>query len=321
MPVLLGPPGRLDVSVDDETYEAGSGSIVVITIRNPFNTPIKVIELKEPKSSNLKPQVKSDHSETGQKNKASARKSYFENPFATALGYSIDFAGIRAKFSSQKDTNFRIAARDTSTVDIGDFGSALGSYSNVEIVAHDNATIKASPPSTGRATSGELLIQPHCEINAYLNIYTKGWLFFKPTKLNLKSELRYCLGDDKTEYTQVVSLTFDARPPLRAVVIGSVVGAVFGGLARFVKSISDSPTDILHLSAKDFIYLSVRLGGAIIMSIISTIALSRKTGAQGFITVEDFFGGFVIGVFVGYQGTSYFENILDRSASGKNSST
>jgi hypothetical protein len=48
------------------------------------------------------------------------------------------------------------------------------------------------------------------------------------------------------------------------------------------------------------------------MSAIATVALSRKSGTQNFITVEDFFGGFVIGVLVGYQGTSYFQNIIGR---------
>jgi hypothetical protein len=46
------------------------------------------------------------------------------------------------------------------------------------------------------------------------------------------------------------------------------------------------------------------------MAIIATIALSRKTGAQGFITVEDFFGGFVVGVLISYEGSSYFEEII-----------
>jgi hypothetical protein len=36
---------------------------------------------------------------------------------------------------------------------------------------------------------------------------------------------------------------------------------------------------------------------------------------QWFITVEDFFGGFVIGVLVAYQGTAYFENLLNHTTS------
>jgi hypothetical protein len=47
-----------------------------------------------------------------------------------------------------------------------------------------------------------------------------------------------------------------------------------------------------------------------VLSLIATVALSRKSGSQGFITVEDFFGGFVIGTLIGYQGAGYFNQHL-----------
>ena len=52
------------------------------------------------------------------------------------------------------------------------------------------------------------------------------------------------------------------------------------------------------------------------MSLIATIALARKTGTQGFITVEDFFGGFVVGALIGYGGSEYFEKAIMPSAGG-----
>ena len=46
------------------------------------------------------------------------------------------------------------------------------------------------------------------------------------------------------------------------------------------------------------------------MSLIAAIALSRKIGTQGFITVEVFFGAFVIGALIGYGGSEYFERAI-----------
>lgn len=46
------------------------------------------------------------------------------------------------------------------------------------------------------------------------------------------------------------------------------------------------------------------------MSLIAAIALSRKTSTQGFITIEDFFGAFVIGALIGYGGSEYFERAI-----------
>jgi F0F1-type ATP synthase assembly protein I len=54
------------------------------------------------------------------------------------------------------------------------------------------------------------------------------------------------------------------------------------------------------------------------MSLIAGIALSRKTAAQAFITVEDFFGGFVVGALIGYSGSQYFEKaLIPESAANK----
>lgn len=56
------------------------------------------------------------------------------------------------------------------------------------------------------------------------------------------------------------------------------------------------------------------------MSMIATVSLSRKGATQGFITVEDFFGGFVLGSLIGYGGASYFEhNILTPSEASNKS--
>ena len=87
---------------------------------------------------------------------------------------------------------------------------------------------------------------------------------------------------------------------------------MLGGLARFINDVVATKRDVLALTAQDWVIQGIQLSGSAIMSVIATIALSRKTGAQGFITVEDFFGGFVVGVLVAYQGTSYFEDILKR---------
>jgi hypothetical protein len=69
---------------------------------------------------------------------------------------------------------------------------------------------------------------------------------------------------------------------------------------------------VLSLKPQDWVLQAIQLSGSVIMAIIATIALSRKTGAQGFITVEDFFGGFVVGVLVSYEGSSYFESVLKK---------
>ena len=40
--------GRLDVTIPDATYEAGRISTVRILLRNPFDEPVEIIEIKGP---------------------------------------------------------------------------------------------------------------------------------------------------------------------------------------------------------------------------------------------------------------------------------
>ena len=83
-------------------------------------------------------------------------------------------------------------------------------------------------------------------------------------------------------------------------VIGAIIWAVLGNLAKSL----NTPID---LSWPDML---IAIGGSVIMSVIATIALSRKSGAQGFITVEGFYGGFAIGALIGYGSAQYFEKAV-----------
>ena len=83
-------------------------------------------------------------------------------------------------------------------------------------------------------------------------------------------------------------------------IIGSIAGGGLGAAARILQNRIDAPIEDI----------AVQGGAAIIMSLIAAIALSRKTGTQGFITVEDFFGAFVVGALIGYGGSEYFDRAI-----------
>lgn len=309
-----GPPGRLDVSVDDETYEAGSGNIIVVTLRNPFDVPIEIIELKEPRSTSLR----SSHKQlVTSGNEARPKKSFWEYLpgigllFGSGISASFGFGGVKAQFSSTADKELVISADDNSIVDLG---AALSGFDKVVVNASPGSKVTVASP-THPEEPAVRVVRPRCETNAFLTIGTRGWLFFKPTRLRLKSEVRYRIDGDPNEFTQVMPLNFDVRPPLRSVIIGAIVGALAGGAARFINDVSSTDTDLLGMTLQKWVIHGIKLGGAVVMAIIATVALSRKTGAQGFITVEDFFGGFVVGVLVAYRGTSYFEDLLNYASS------
>lgn len=304
----VGPPGRLSVTVDDETYEAGDGCILPITIHNPFEYPVEIIELTQPRSSSLREINKQPSIHKANSKWANLLKHVkLPSLFGGLAGASIDWGGIKAQFG-QTTKELTINASNGALIDVG---QGLQNYDSVIVNASTGARIVATNASDG--ASAIQTIEPHCEKNAFLNIETKGWLFFKPTRLRLKSEIRYRVNGRATEYTQVMSLNVDVRPPIRSVLLGAISGALLGSTARFINDATRLNQDVLEMPTQGWVMQGLKLSGAVTMAVIGTIALSRKTGAQGFITVEDFFGGFVVGVLVGYQGTTYFESILSQT--------
>ena len=190
-----------------------------------------------------------------------------------------------------------IKADPKSTID---FDSDLSLFETVNIQAEESAQVNFKPQKNEEHTNNlnSITIEPHCEAVAYFQISTSGWLFYTPTRQTLSTQIRYRIkGKEKT---QVVSSSFDIKPPLKSMIVGSIIGAFLGTLAKTF-NISQLPTYKLF---------AVSVGASIVMSLIATIALSRKTGTQGFITVEDFFGGFVIGSLIGYGGSEYFEKAI-----------
>ena len=299
--------GHLDVTVPEAVYEAGKVSTVTVLLRNPFNEPVEIIEIQGPRSSHLSEVVRDARvlsTGTSTTSKQVRRKSSLVKSLLGSLSKvlitEVSFGGLSVEFPKSRSV-LNINAKSDSETDID---TDLTKYEQVNISVDKGAKVRFLPQkdvvnSEERKT---ITIEPHCETLAYLEISTVGWLFFTPTRRSLNTLIKYRVNNK--EKTQIVASEFDVRPPLLSMVIGSVLGSILGTLAKVLNK----------AQALEWQPLTVSLGAATVMSLIATIALSRKTGTQGFITVEDFFGGFVVGALIGYGGSAYFERAIIPSA-------
>jgi hypothetical protein len=89
--------------------------------------------------------------------------------------------------------------------------------------------------------------------------------------------------------------------------LGSMLGGLGGSLARLIQVHPDVDVNKLSYSAVIGGITSTLL--AMILSVVAVIFMARKSDAQSFVTVEDFWGGALIGFFVGYTGTSFFTEL------------
>jgi hypothetical protein len=108
--------------------------------------------------------------------------------------------------------------------------------------------------------------------------------------------------DDRNLYSNTSSFTVQVRAALWSVILGGVIGGVAGSVARSIQGAGAfKGADVK--SAIGAVVLSFILSGA------AVIFSARKTETQSFVTVEDFWGGLLIGFLIGYSGTTAFAKI------------
>jgi hypothetical protein len=167
-------------------------------------------------------------------------------------------------------------------------------------------------------------LEPGCTDVWTIRLGTKRTPFFIPAKYHLQLTVIYALEPPVKEptgpaaeapdqpapsyrriFSNTTAFTVPIRAALRNIVFGGAIGGIVGSIGR---SIQDARTFPVLLHAQ----LGIALGSlflAIILSGAGIIFTARKSDAQSFVTVEDFWGALLIGFVIGYSGTAAFSSI------------
>jgi hypothetical protein len=135
--------------------------------------------------------------------------------------------------------------------------------------------------------------------------------FFIPARYNLQLTVIYGMSKPQEErqdqdlHSNTTSFTVPVRAALWSVITGAVVGGVTGSLSRSLQE-SHTLNGILGAHAASTVGA---LALAVLLSGAAVIFAARKAEAQSFITVEDFWGGVLVGFLIGYSGTAAFTKI------------
>jgi ABC-type antimicrobial peptide transport system permease subunit len=103
-------------------------------------------------------------------------------------------------------------------------------------------------------------------------------------------------------HSNTTPTTINIRSSLWAVMAGSISGGVLGASARILQQAA-SVDAIFTFEAVPPLLL------AVVLSIAAAIFAARKSETQSFVSVEDFWGGALVGFLIGYSGTAAFEGI------------
>jgi uncharacterized membrane protein YeaQ/YmgE (transglycosylase-associated protein family) len=306
--------GQLDVKVLSPVIEAGIATTIDLIIRNPFDKTISILAIKGPGSSAIR-ETKSriEESKESQNLQITRPETSSLTPrqrVSKALSAfkisEVSIAGITARFPEKEKREVRIIAEQGAKVE---WNRPIPDDVMVKITAGENSIIKfqSAPEEFQREAESIQKVSAGAEVIASFELITTRWLLFKPLDIILHAQIEYQIED--VVKSQVVPVPISIKAPLRSILIGANLGAMFGFLARQIKDKSLLPPSF---QVSNF---TIGILGAFVMATIATVAFARKQSAQGFITIEDFYGGFLIGALVGYFGVEYFEQVIQTSSS------
>lgn len=325
LPLTPETRGKLQVVISDEGFEAGRLNTVSIVISNPFEVAVEIIDIEAPQSTYLGGRLREQQKRPSSRaaNLAEAtnkpkntdvertpetnvqlRSNKFLDRLFNFLGsaeVSIgvpSFSGASIKFTEPNVPTFMLNANEGADIQLD---QPLGDFTNIRINLDKNAKLKLTDQTAKRLATGfdhdsedtdslaRHIIEPHCEVVVYVPMITKGWMFFKPLRMSLTYLIRFrTVSNPRRVLTQVVTSALDVRPPLRSVVIGSIFGSILGASAKFAQQVAQAGNDGVTILIGHASVEITQVVGAAMMAVIATVALSRKSGAQSFITVEDF---------------------------------
>lgn len=163
-------------------------------------------------------------------------------------------------------------------------------------------------------------LQPGSTVVYTAILYVEKSIVFTPSQYRLQFNVNYSfhakqlsLPNEKYEqgeegiFTNTVAHELSIKPSVYSVIIGASLGGLTGSIARLLQI---TPSEKWQtFSSTDIVTSVITIAVAVILSSIAVVFMVRKSEAQSFISVEDFWGGLLIGFFVGYTGTSFFEQL------------
>ena len=341
----------VDLSVP-EVY-SGTDFTVYLHIKNPFALPawIDSVELSLPTQLLWRPNNPEEPKKSGwerrQERKAFKEitkrdkqlRSLFEKKEALADSANSEGRRIDTQIADLEAKNRASWAKIESQVEIDSHNGTVnleGFLRNVRVNSRQGTVnIKMRDASERVKLIGSLpngaALEPGCTDVWTIRLGTSRDPLFIPAKYHLQLTVVYALeppieepetpsvpaGGERDQerprrriFSNTTSFTVPVKSALRNVMLGGVAGGAIGSAAR---SLQNSGT-LDALQSGHFGISVVSLTLSVILSWAAIIFSARKSEAQSFVTVEDFWGGLLIGFLIGYSGTAAFTNITGMKA-------
>ncbi len=213
-------------------------------------------------------------------------------------------------------------------VNVGIYGESEGGratkVSRVEVYDSQSSIALARTIKLKSSLPDGIALQPGSTVVYTVVLDVEKSLIFTPTLYRLQFNVNYSFTPESkrtdTELTEkedeiltnTIAHELAIRPSVYSLIIGAMLGGFIGSSAKILQTTPSAMWQ--NFTAANLLAPLVTIAVAIILSGMAIIFMARKSDAQSFVSIEDFWGGLLIGFLVGYTGTSFFENLTGVTA-------
>jgi hypothetical protein len=213
----------------------------------------------------------------------------------------------------------------SNTIKVGIYGESK--VGHVEVYDFQASLALARTIKLKSSLPDGIALQPGSTVVYTVVLDVEKSLIFTPTQYRLQFNVNYSFTPElprtfeeaTAKEDEILTNTIAHELAIRPSVYSLIIGAMFGGfIGSSVKILQTIPSDNWqNFTAANLLVPLVTIAVAVILSGMAIIFMARKSEAQSFVSIEDFWGGMLIGFLVGYTGTSFFETLTGVAASAK----
>jgi hypothetical protein len=173
------------------------------------------------------------------------------------------------------------------------------------------ATDSQKTATTTIPNSQKVTVQPNESYRAefYLQAGRRVSLIPRPDTYTISIEVEVMYASDLTAtHRKQLSTDISIFPTVAGMLGGTLVGSFLGTIIR-------------HIESPNWQFVVPILITNLVLGFIVGVILMRKKDVQPFVTVEDFWGGILLGYLVGFGGQALFEQITGINLGGNATST
>jgi hypothetical protein len=182
--------------------------------------------------------------------------------------------------------------------------------SNLYVQANGDITINTLTQQSVVSMDSSLRVgealQPGNTVVYTLPLITTRSMLFRPIQYVFQYSINYAFDQNRpATHTNTISQPVTIRAPITSVMTGAALGGMAGYFARVLPTMSET------MHTQSWLNPTLALIVTVILSTVAVVFLARKSETQSLVSIEDFWGGLVIGFLVGYTGTSAFQSLAN----------